>query len=378
MFKSLKKLVEQNSHSNNPEGVNKCGEMFKEMVSDLPIEWSSFESVDKGFGNLFVGATSKDKNQPNIILSGHLDTVFQSHASFDIHVDRGRLYGPGTYDMKSSLFAISEILRKLKSENKLNNITVMLFPDEEQMTLNRFPKAKEIAKQNDYALVFEGSTTGDAHKRNLVVSRKGFVGYEIELEADGGHSGVIEKEEERHSAIHEAINLSNKILETADFSKRTTTNVGIIKGGIAVNALAQNAKVHFDSRVVDTNEYERVLKIYSNLTKYIKDKEVRLSYKAKMEIPPFEYSSKSMEIFNKIKVYLDSNTKFEIVEEKRGGGSDANRYSYYNPEMVVYDGFGPFGAGDHTEKEYVALDDIPVSINFAYEFIKAIRAIELT
>lgn len=375
-------LVNVNSHTNNVAGVNQIGAMVKELLKDMPLDWQEFapQGDDAArFGNmLYAKSQTWDSAKPGIILCGHLDTVFPTHEGFDIRVEGDIIYGPGTADMKGGLLVMIEAIKKLHSEGKLSNVGLLFIPEEEQMKLERFPQMAEICKDISYLMVYEsGASHGEVipnHKeKNLVVSRKGFLGYTMKFKAAGGHSGGIARLTDRHSAVHELLQQSDKIINAANYEIGTTTNVGVISGGTASNALAQEAEMKFDGRLPNRDEYERVKGIYDKLAEQKFDNAVEIELTCNTAVYPLTYSDHNKEFFQRAQ-RVAAGLGMSVFEESRGGGSDANRLIYYAPNLAILDNFGPIGYNDHTTEEYAFLSSIPVNVNLSCEIIKDVLA----
>ncbi len=401
-FELLSNLVRTNSHTLNAPGVNKCGRMLIDYIDRacreglLPyLEWETYKSNRKTengkvFGHLISGKSSNWKvAKYKIVLSGHLDTVFpfnEDKSEESVSLDEyGRLHAKGSSDMKGGLVVLVESLLHVLNyiqEDPSIAVRVILTPDEEQMHLENFPQLKILLQDANLCLIYESdsrvieklssSNLKILKNKSLVVSRKGFIGLKLTAKAEGGHSGVITKEANRHSANHEILNLATKIINSADYNKNTTTNIGILEGGIAINALAQNAKLYADARVENTEEYERLKKLYTReILEYIQDQKVNVDIKILNDIPPLPYKKELKNLFNML---LESKLGklFALSEEHRGGGSDGNRFHYYNHNLLIIDGLGPLGSGEHTDKELIHLDSILPSISFSKSLIDSI------
>lgn len=376
LIAELQSLIEINSHTYNSAGVSQVGEKIQEMLSGCELDWQRFPHRTGKYGDLFYARSKNwDSTLPHLALNGHLDTVFKNHDQFDIRAEGGKLYGPGAVDMKGGLLVIVEALRRLQSKNLLSNISLILTADEEIQETDSFPIMADLIKGADYLLVFEGDgsreSEPDYRRKSLVVQRKGFVYSKLIAKATGGHSGVKTDPSERHSAVHELIQQGARILELADFPKQTTVNLGIFKGGIAVNALATDAELHFDARVINNDEFSRITKAYDALSEKKFDEQVELDYQRVAAVPPMPYTKLNTNFFIEAKKAA-STIGVELSEEFRGGGSDANRLCPHNEQMAVLDNFGPVGFGEHSSGEFVYIGSLEPNIKLAEAVIKQI------
>jgi glutamate carboxypeptidase len=362
----LKHLTECNSHTKNIDGVNKIGEIIAEWLAFMPRK--IFKGKNLGDLNYFTSPSEGD--MPRILLCGHADTVHSPDLHLPVRFEGEKMYGPGVSDMKGGLVVIAETLLALHRENSLTNTDFLLVPDEELGSLEHKRIMEKIYKQYEYALVYEGSGLGGApDRRTVVIERKGAGAARFTVSAPGGHSGVLINKEDRISAIEEAALKVTAIFESADHTKGTTTNVGKISGGTAVNAIAESCILEADYRTKTTEERKRVRGEYEKLAKtdFIKGTKTFLAWL--YDMPPMQQSEMRKE-FAKLVRDTGKTVGLEIEFEKRGGGSDANRISRYVEKVL--DGFGPQGGGDHTAGEFIYTGSLEPSILLSVEVLKTI------
>jgi glutamate carboxypeptidase len=371
----LKDFVSINSYTYNLKGVKQAAEYVVERLKPLGFSVATYKSSEAGYGELTVlTSDSQDSNKPQIVLSGHVDTVFENHEGFDIRFDDGKLHGPGTVDMKGGVQVLIEALRALSEENELKNITVLLFPEEEQIGMDRFPQLAEILDGKDFALIFEGDgVTGnfDPKNQSLVVQRKGNFWFNLIANASGGHAGAITELTDRHSAVHELIYQAQKVLGWADYKEGTTVSVSKFNGGSVINALAENANILVDIRMSAGDEYERIKNELAVLTSDKQDSKVDLELVRMHYSYPAEYKQSTKKFFARAQIVAEK-MGIKLSEEYRGSGSDAVRIALYNKEIAILDNLGPVGANEHTVNEYVIIDSLLQKIEFSKALIRDI------
>src|SRR5437016_10155072 len=71
----LRQMVEINSFTANPEGVNKLGRLTAECFAPLGFAAEFVPSANRDYGNHLV-LTRRGRSNRNIALVSHLDTVF--------------------------------------------------------------------------------------------------------------------------------------------------------------------------------------------------------------------------------------------------------------------------------------------------------------
>ena len=336
-LKELKQLVEINSYTANKAGVDKNGEIYITKMIPLGFEYTVFEREHIGNHILFK---SPKKEGKKLLLLGHMDTVFPEGTFEGFNEDEEWVYGPGVCDMKGGNIVAIEALREhFYKYGKIENIDFLLVSDEEDGSNDsKFVTAK-VAKDYDYALVYEAA----GKEMEVVVQRKGAGTFFIDIKGKPAHAGNnyalgIDANLEASYKLQELIKLT-------DLDKGTTLNVGKMKGGVGANTISPYAKLTFEARYTSTNERDRVLKKIDEIvnTSYVKGSKSLLSGGIQRDV--MQPSSEQRAFIKDIENYC----KVKLKTEKRGGVSDANIVA--SAGTVVLDGFGPYGDGDHTKKE---------------------------
>jgi len=385
-------LVHINSHTENTEGVNEVGETVAGWLPFMSREIVRGETR----GDLSYFTSESKGNTPRILLCGHGDTVHRPELHFPVRVEGDKMYGPGVSDMKGGLVVIVETLARLHRDNNLANMDFLLIPDEELGSTEHARVLEDIYARYDYALVYEGSGFGTApstrsngpsadpagrhpqytpKRRTVVVERKGAGAARFTVTAPGGHSGFLVQKEDRISAIEEGAQKVQAIFECADYSKGTTTNVGRISGGTAVNAIAENCTLEADYRIETMEERKRIRKAYEDLGKRCFIEGTGTTVEWLYDMPPMQQTIGINEFAELVRAG-GGTVGIDVQFERRGGGSDANRIGRFVDKVL--DGFGPQGGGDHTVGEYIYLSSLESSLCLSVEVLKKIISPEHT
>ena len=210
----LEKTVNINSGTLNLEGIKAVGEMYKQAFNDIGFNtrWQKLpKEVNRADHLISESLSSSHKDAKNIMLIGHLDTVFSRESPFQSFKKQGnKITGPGVTDMKDGNSVILFALKAL-NQNKLlssSNIRVILNSDEESVGRPLEDSRKpmiDMAKKSDYALSFESGW-----KDYATISRRGFSSWVLEVNAKQAHSSGIFSEGTGAGAIFE----SSRILST--------------------------------------------------------------------------------------------------------------------------------------------------------------------
>jgi glutamate carboxypeptidase len=351
-FSEFAKVIEINSYTKNIDGVNRCGEFFKQRFEEIGYESKIFKRENFGNHILFTSPKSSGKK---MLLLGHLDTVFPPGTFEGFKEDEKWVYGPGVCDMKGGIMVMLEALREQKS---IKNIDIFLVSDEEIGSDDSKAFTLKIASEYDYCLVFEAAGKND----EIVTARKGIGTFYVDIQGKAAHAGnsYTEGVDANLELAYKLISFSN----LTNLQEGTTVNVGKIEGGIGANTISPHAKMILEARFTKSSERDRVLASINEIvnTSFVEGSFSKLSGGLQRDV--MEENSKQYELIELIKKW--SNT--DIKTEKRGGGSDANIAA--SAGAITLDGFGPFGEGDHTIYEKASKKSYLNRIEFVSKIFK--------
>src|ERR1019366_7328319 len=182
-----------------------------------------------------------------LLLLGHYDTVYDlgTLAIMPWREYKGRLFGPGVFDMKSGIAQIMFALRALKEIKGgiARPVKVWLASDEEEGSDSSRVLTEKLAAQCEAVLVCEPAGPGGA----LKTARKGVGDFRIKVTGQASHSGL--DFEKGQSAILELSYQIQAVSRLTDLKRGTTLNVGVIRGGTRTNVVAAEAIAEVDLRI---------------------------------------------------------------------------------------------------------------------------------
>ena len=343
-LEDLRQLVEIESPTGYEPGIKRAALWLQTQFAGLG-ELSRFDSDSGPVLRLFRRGYG-----PRVLLLAHYDTVHPLGSWSKLwREDKGRIYGPGVYDMKAGLLFILWALRYLNRGGLEHpNLEVLLTPDEEVGSRSSRIFIEDAARGADYALVLEPPTgAGD-----LKVHRKGVGWYVVKVHGRAAHQGV--EPEKGVNAIVEAARQVLKVIEAQDLEKGTTLGPNVARGGTAGNVVADYAEVLVDMRAWTLAEAERVDRFMRALKP--ENPGARLELEGGLNRPPMEPTPESMELFELARgVALDLG--FDSQPGKVGGGSDGNFTAALG--VPTLDGLGAVGAGAHQKSEHVIKKELP-------------------
>jgi len=337
-LQDLRTIIEINSYTQNPTGVNSVGEVFDTWFEELGFQTKLYKREIIGHHRLYKSAHIP--NEKKLLLLGHIDTVFPPQKFEEFREDSEWVYGPGVCDMKGGNIVLVEALRELAKEKiTIKNIDILFVSDEETGSDDSKLLTAELAKEYDYCFVYEAA----GEKLEVVTGRKGVGTFFIDIEGKAAHAG--NSYSDGHDANLEASFKLQELVKLTDLEKGTTVNVGKMEGGIGANTISPHAHLTFELRYKTREEKERVLEAIEKIVdnSYVNGTLSTLSGGIQRDV--MQTSTESLKLIEDIYTI----TKQKLPSEERGGVSDANIVSAAG--VVTLDGFGPFGDGDHTVKE---------------------------
>lgn len=373
----LKRVVDANSGTMNTEGVRAVGEVYREAFEALGMEteWVELPEGMNRAGHL-IARTPGKPGKKRILLIGHLDTVFEQGSSFQRFERDGHMAaGPGVIDMKGGNTVILYALRALHAAGGLDDVavTVVFTGDEEKpgapLATTRAPLL-EAARESHVALGFEALVD---HMDTATIARRGFVGWTLEVDAQGGHSSLIFSEEHGHGAIYEAARILSAFRGAFEAEENLTVSVGRVLGGTEVedeaekdggtvvgkrNVIPVAAVAAGDIRALTPEQLARTrTRMQEILAASLPRTRARIAFdEGYPPMAPTDENQALLEALSAINQDLGRGA-IEAVHPMRRGAADI---SFVAPLMPSMDGLGPLGTGDHSEDEVIDLRSLPL------------------
>jgi glutamate carboxypeptidase len=292
------------------------------------------------------------RGDEQVLVIGHFDTVWPIGQINTMPVRRedGRLYGPGSYDMKAGIATTLLAARILIETNRLpsHRITMIWTSDEEVGSDTSRGILEAEARRSRAVFVLEPALAGGGVK----TARKGVADFRIEATGISAHAGV--EPDKGASAIHELAWQAVQLLALNDPSRGLTINVGCIGGGTRPNVVAADAAMDVDVRIPTEADAARVTTAITTLVP--RDPRVRLRVSGGVNRPPMERTAGVAALYERA-ARISRQLGRELPEGATGGGSDGNFTAALG--IPTLDGLGPDGAGAHALHEHVLIDSVP-------------------
>ena len=171
------------------------------------------------------------------------------------------------------------------------------------------------------------------------------------------------------SAIYELSHWSLAIKDLVNLETGTTMNVGIIEGGLAVNVVPDYAKATVDLRFWNNEEAEAIDAKLREMAKTPFEQGASVEVNRLAFKPSMQPTDATEEMIRLVSEKADE-LGIQYGWEDAGGGSDGNFTA--NVGTPTLDGFGPMGAGFHSDKEYLLIDSIKPRIDLLANVLKSV------
>jgi glutamate carboxypeptidase len=306
------------------------------------------------------------KGRRPVLLLGHFDTVYDvgTLQTMPWREAKGRLYGPGVFDMKGG---IAQMMFGLAALREVRGglprpVTVLLVSDEEGGSESSRALTEKIARQCAAVLVCEPSGPGGA----LKTARKGVGSFLVKIMGQAAHSGL--DFEKGQSAILELSHQIQAISRLTDLQRGVTLNVGVVRGGTRTNVIAAEAVAEVDLRIAkkaDGGVMERKIRRLQPV-----NLKCRIEIEGGINRPPMERTKQVVALFELARK-IAHKLGFDLAEIAVGGGSDGNFTGGIG--IPTLDGLGAVGEGAHATHESIVAADLPRRAALLAGLLEAIK-----
>lgn len=343
----LGKLCSIESPTDHPETQSSVHALLSPAFEDLGYDVRIVRGRVSG-DHFLAAPRSRQRGAPMQLLVGHTDTVWPLATLERMPVKEidGRLYGPGTLDMKGGLTQMIFALRALRDLGYEPEVTPVVFvnSDEEVGSPDSTRHVRRLARRVQRALILEPAMGPDGW---IKTARKGVGRFEIAVRGRAAHAGL--DPEAGASAILELSHVIQRLNAMNDSERGTTVNVGLVDGGTRPNVIAAQAHATVDVRVT-TNQNgqaieERILALEPTTPG------VTLEVTGEMQVAPLERTPRNRSLWERARA-IGADLGFQLEETMVGGGSDGNTTSLFTATL---DGLGCIGDGAHADHEHIVI-----------------------
>jgi glutamate carboxypeptidase len=294
----------------------------------------------KGFAPDLI-ARIKGTGRRRLMLLGHLDTVHGHDAHVPLSRRDGRLYGPGTADMKGGDALALAVAKALATVPERFAELAILFVCDEEWRTQPFKHVERFAGF-DACLCFEAGERAADGGDGVIVRRKGAGTLRVRATGRAAHSGSAPQD-----GRNALLALSRTAADLAALSdpagpEQLTVVPTIMHAGGAFNVVPAQGELVFDMRSRDTASFQRVRDSVA-----AEIDEVKLDGALERVWPAMDTEAATAWLLEAAGRRLGR----QVAGHPRGGASDASHFASTVPLTLC--GLGPRGGGAHTPQEFV-------------------------
>jgi glutamate carboxypeptidase len=349
ILETLRQLVEIESCSSEKDAVDELGLFVGGRLDAVGARVHIIEQ--ETVGDHLLADFGEGDGQ--VLVLGHLDTIWPTGTlkRQPFRVEHGLAFGPGIFDMKAGLAITLHALESLSTLQLTpgRRIRVLLNGDEENGSYTSQPIIEECARASEFVLCVE-APLGRAGA--LKTARKGLGRFTVSVTGRAAHAG--NDPDKGISAIQELAHQILRLGEIGNPARGTFVNVGVVRGGLVSNQIADSAEAEVDLRAATPAEADRAVGAILGLTPATRGASVTVA--GGLNRPVMERTDAIGHLFEKARQMALENG-IELTEASVGGGSDGQFAAAVG--APVLDGLGAIGDGMFTDHEHIVVDSLP-------------------
>ena len=371
----LERLVNQNSGTLNLPGVRAVGDMVEAELVPLgfAVRWVDMAETGRA-GHLIATHAGPGRN---ILLIGHLDTVFEADGPFQtFQRDGSRAVGPGIGDDKGGVVVIIAAMRALQASGQLDraNVTIVLTGDEERIGAPAAIARRDLiaaGQAADFALEFENLAVADGAEFGTV-ARRSSSNWTLTTTGRTGHSSGVFNATLGYGAIYEMARILDGFRRELR-EPNATFNVGVVAGGTPAaidaegfsvsasgktNIVAETAIARGDLRTLTGEQDDRVRAgMQAIVAGHLPQTGATLEF-AEGGYPPMAPTEGNRALLARLNT-VNRDLGLPQMAEFDPGRRGAADSGFVAGDVDTLGGLGVAGGGAHADGEWVDLDSLP-------------------
>lgn len=336
MLATLKELVECESPTSDLDAADAITAKAKQLAE----EWLPTSARIEVHGGRPVWRWGPA--QPEVLLLGHLDTVWPigTLETIPFALNEDRITGPGVFDMKAGVVQGWAAIKALALTEK-EHVGMLLTSDEETGShCSRDLIASAIAHARA-VIVLEPSLNGALKTR-----RKGTSNYLVRFHGVASHAGL--DPDRGVNALVAAAEFVTTTTRWGSKERETSVTPTVSQSGTTTNTVPDLAEVNLDVRAWNREEQERVDRAVREFTSTLP---VSIEIVGGIDRPAME-ASMSKELFALARRANRELGFPDLGECAVGGASDGNLTAAAGVPTI--DGMGAVGDGAHADFEWAS------------------------
>ncbi|NOZ80335.1 MAG: M20 family metallopeptidase [DPANN group archaeon] len=329
------RLMEFHTVKERPQAIEQCMAFIKSYFEGTSANIREHKINEKPA--LFVSFNKKKRQ--TLIFNGHIDVVEGSESQFSPYVEKGRLFGRGSVDMKGAVAAFMVLMKKLSRMKHPPPVGLMIVSDEETDGL-----CSKRMVSHGYAADFV--IVGEPTRMQVETRHKGHMTVAIYAYGSASHGS---RPWQGKNAIIKLWNQYQKFADAVPQAKRSskwfpTINPTSIIADAPHNVTPSKARMILDIRTTED---------YTNDSMFALLRKLKIRYKRIVSINMLTNPRRAH--IRPFKLYAQRFLGRKLKYVKSCGGSDAKAFSDKGMEAI---NFGPVGKNHHRQQEYVDLNSL--------------------
>jgi acetylornithine deacetylase/succinyl-diaminopimelate desuccinylase family protein len=363
--KLVKDLVRIPSHHEVPTMEKEVAQFLHEFLEGEGIE-SRLRTVEKNRQNV-IAVIKGSGDGKSLLLNGHTDTVppyDMDIPPFTPKVEKGRLYGRGSLDMKGGLGSMVMTLVALhRAKVKLDGDLYLTAVVGEELRSDGTEDIVLHGPRADMAIV------GEPTDLEIQPSHRGLEWLDVHFRGKAAHGGQADR---GVNAITMAARFVRAVEEdlkprlAARKSRHTlppTINLGVITGGQQPSSVADHCMIKLDRRWIPEEKLQQVFEEMYYIFDRLKREDPRFRAELKRDssnMRTMTHGPNVVSTSHPIVKSLERSVRMVLNRPAKvtsfWGWTDAALMTNFAKMPTVV--FGPGGSGAHARVEYVLVDDL--------------------
>jgi glutamate carboxypeptidase len=377
LLETLKELCNIESGSRDLEGLGKLANLVagrlkalggEVQLIDVNSDIYRMEDTPQQVGKV-VRATFKGTGSKNIMMIGHMDTVYLKGmlAKQPFHIDGDKAYGLAIADDKQGIATILHTIAMLKELGfrDYGTLTVLINADEEISSPGSRKLISRLGAEHDATMSFESSRV---ESDKVALATAGIASVTLNVQGRASHAGAAP--EKGVNALYE---MAHQVLQMSNLSNSETgvkMNWTLAKAGSNRNVIPAEAQAQADVRVLRAADYDGIERQVQERSaqKLLPESKVNTIFERRR--PPLEASPSAQALAKHAQgVYRELGRELVVDAVAEGGGTDA-AFAALGNQKAVLERFGLQGYGAHTANaEYILLDSIEPRLYLATRLV---------
>jgi glutamate carboxypeptidase len=371
----LQELVDIDSRTSNPEGVNRVQEVMAAQLSALGFFIERIPNRETKSGDLLRGFF-QGQSEEVISFVGHADTVIAPREDHRFHIDwsKGIATGPGIADDKAGLVVMLSGLTKYLGNGgrPKQSLQIIISPNEETGSPGFLSTFYDLAKKSKLNLGFEPALANGS----LIGARNGNRWYKVTLQGKSAHSGRFGTA--HLNAFHEMAMSVSALHHLNNEESRTRLNVGSIEGGTGhYNVICGQVTAKIDMRFPSFELRDQLHSAFMEeflrpkLSCPVSGDHCKVNIEIEDDCPPLAEDMRSRNLASFYCEIVGALEKRSVTITHAGGAADINHLSL--PSNYGIDGLGAVGGELHTRREYIELSTLLSRSTALSHFLKELE-----